>query len=504
MTAPERFDVLIVGSGFGGSLLGTILSRRGRSVAMIDRARHPRFTIGESSTPAADLLLHDLAEQYELPELLPMVRFGTWRATYPQINCGCKRGFSYVWHAADGGYRGTADHRHELLVAASAARDVADTHWFRADVDRFLADVAQQYGVIRLEGTAVQGIEHPKPHDWTIHLEHAGRPRRLSGRFVVDASGPAGLLMHHLAVGDCTGELQTQSSTVYSHWCGVRPLQDWLAERGAAVADFPYPIQDSVIHHVFADGWLWQIPFENGVTSLGYVFADADAARRRPSPEATWSATLRDRPALQRLFGDAQLCAMPGRVFQSGRLQRLRAAGAGADWAALPYTVGFIDALHSTGIAQTLNAVTRLGRILLMPTGRDQAAALDAYSRDVVREVRHIDLFVAGCYAALCDFRLFSAWSMVYFAAATTFERRWREQRDDRPGFLGIDDAEFVERVGELYHGLRELTAPGQTTTESRVAAYCDAVRQALSPYNSVGLFAPAVPNMYFHTAATK
>jgi FADH2 O2-dependent halogenase len=284
----------------------------------------------------------------------------------------------------------------------------------------------------------------------------------------------------------------------------VRPLDEWLAERESAVGDFPYPIQDSVIHHLFADGWLWHIPFENGVTSLGYVFADANAARCGLSPEATWSATLRDRPALQELFGDARLTSIPGRVFQTGRLQRLRAAGAGVDWAALPYTVGFIDALHSTGIAQTLYGVTRLGHILLTLTGGEQAAALNAYSHDVVREVRQIDLFVAGCYAALCDFRLFAAWSMVYFAAATTFERRWRRHSDDRPGLLCVDDAEFTHRVGALYGGLCSLNAADARLSAGRVSAFCNQVRNALRPYNTVGLFEPAVPNMYFHTSATK
>jgi FADH2 O2-dependent halogenase len=52
-----KFDVLILGSSFSGSLLAWLLARRGLRVALIDRDRHPRFAIGESSTPVADLLL---------------------------------------------------------------------------------------------------------------------------------------------------------------------------------------------------------------------------------------------------------------------------------------------------------------------------------------------------------------------------------------------------------------------------------------------------------------
>ena len=57
-------DVAVVGSGFAGSLVSLALRRRGRRVVMIERRRHPRFAIGESSTPLANLLLEELADRY--------------------------------------------------------------------------------------------------------------------------------------------------------------------------------------------------------------------------------------------------------------------------------------------------------------------------------------------------------------------------------------------------------------------------------------------------------
>jgi hypothetical protein len=59
------FDLAIVGSGFGGSLLAMIARRLGRSVVLLERGRHPRFAIGESSTPLANLLLEEMAIRYE-------------------------------------------------------------------------------------------------------------------------------------------------------------------------------------------------------------------------------------------------------------------------------------------------------------------------------------------------------------------------------------------------------------------------------------------------------
>ena len=44
-------DVAVIGSGFGGSLTALALRARGQRVVLIERGRHPRFAIGESSTP---------------------------------------------------------------------------------------------------------------------------------------------------------------------------------------------------------------------------------------------------------------------------------------------------------------------------------------------------------------------------------------------------------------------------------------------------------------------
>ena len=57
-------DLAVLGSGFAGSLTALCASRCGRTVALIDNATHPRFAIGESSTPIADRLLRRLGEEY--------------------------------------------------------------------------------------------------------------------------------------------------------------------------------------------------------------------------------------------------------------------------------------------------------------------------------------------------------------------------------------------------------------------------------------------------------
>jgi glycine/D-amino acid oxidase-like deaminating enzyme len=81
-------DLAIVGSGFGGSILAMVARRLGLRVALIERGRHPRFAIGESSSPLAGILIEQLADRYDLPHLKPLAavrRRGS--APYPDVVC---------------------------------------------------------------------------------------------------------------------------------------------------------------------------------------------------------------------------------------------------------------------------------------------------------------------------------------------------------------------------------------------------------------------------------
>ncbi|HUG89439.1 MAG TPA: NAD(P)-binding protein, partial [Planctomycetaceae bacterium] len=71
-------EIAVIGSGFGGSLTALLLDRIGRRPVLVDRGSHPRFAIGESSTPIANLVLRDLALRYGLPRLVPLAKYGTW------------------------------------------------------------------------------------------------------------------------------------------------------------------------------------------------------------------------------------------------------------------------------------------------------------------------------------------------------------------------------------------------------------------------------------------
>src|SRR5438093_13117762 len=112
-------DVAIVGSGFAGSLMALALRSRGTRVVLIERGQHPRFVIGESSTPLANLLLEELADRYDLPQIRVFSKWGTWQRSRPDVGGGLKRGFTFFFHQPGERFGDDREHERQLMVAAS-------------------------------------------------------------------------------------------------------------------------------------------------------------------------------------------------------------------------------------------------------------------------------------------------------------------------------------------------------------------------------------------------
>jgi len=487
----ESFDVAILGSGFAGSLTSWILQSTGLRTVLIDRDRHPRFAVGESSTPAANLILRSLASEYGLQELNALSRFGSWRQTWPHMRCGLKRGFSYFAHRPGEEFVPDGDGANQLLVAASSCDALADTQWYRADVDEFLSYRAVSQGAVLCEEANVCAIESG-PAGWEIRFSHDGTLRTLKSDFIIDASGAGQVLMRHSCLEPEFVSLRTRTRSLFTH---VEFLPEWHSMVETVLPGgsryHPFHCDHSALHHLLEEGWMWWLRFHDGLTSVGLVLDE----RMRPfdaevSAATEWNAVLSRYPSLQRAVG----CAKQTRpeLVRTRRLQRLNRNMAGADWVLLPAAAGFVDPLHSTGLAHSLAGVERVVRILIQnPAGAKRTEALQGYATAVVREFEWIDELVSGAGVCRGDFRKFTAFLMCYFAAATNYERR----RLDSPtvtesGFLCAADDPLREAVRVLGRNASRETAAG-------FEALCERV---LQPFNHAGLFSPEHPNMYQHT----
>ncbi|HVS09135.1 MAG TPA: FAD-dependent oxidoreductase, partial [Planctomycetota bacterium] len=244
-------DLAVIGSGPGGALTALVARSLGLEVALLERGTHPRFAIGESSTPMANILLEGLARRYALPRLEPLARYGTWKRAHPELGVGPKRGFSFYFHVAGRRFEQRGDRADQLLAEASPHHDVADVHWYRADVDHFLVREAEAAGALYLDRVELQSFAHSAG---ACRLEgtRSGRPLNLEARFVVDASGPRGAMSRLLVLPESSFPAFARTQALFTHFTGVQRWADVHPDREPP----PYPVDDAALHHVFDGGWI--------------------------------------------------------------------------------------------------------------------------------------------------------------------------------------------------------------------------------------------------------
>lgn len=497
-----RYDVAIVGSGFAGSLLARILATRGLSVALIERGAHPRFAIGESSTPLASLSLERIALCYGLRDCYQLATHGRWLASYPELRRGLKRGFTFYRHHADEPFadRGLGSER--LLVAASPNDHVADTHWLRADVDHHMVRSAIATGVAYHDRVELDAMD-VRADGVQLAGRRAGAPFALDAAFVVDASGANGFVARQMGVASVLDRVETNSHLLFAHFDGVGLMQDLVP----SLPTGPYPDDWAAVHHIIDEGWMYSLRFDDGVTSAGFALTPeglasldaerASAAARGTNDRATtlWRQLLTKYPTIGALFASATP-RMP--IVLGARMQHRLARAAGERWALLPSAFAFVDPLFSTGIAWSLRAVERLARCFdaAAPGQRGDAApnaeCLARYESLLAREGEQIDLLVAGAYAAMPRFDDFVAQTMLYFAAVSFAESRERlvpHDDDAWTGMFGIDDPVLADLPRESLSRLRGPRA-GQTS-------FADWISAAIAPRNVAALADPDRHNLY-------
>jgi FADH2 O2-dependent halogenase len=482
-------DVAILGSGFGGSLLALIARNLGYDVALLERGSHPRFAIGESSTPLADFKLAAIADAFGLDWLKPLAKYGTWKATYPDIRCGPKRGFSFFRHQPGHVFAPKEANTNSLLVTASPDERRADTHWFRADFDAHLVRRALDVGVTYLDHLEVECLHHER--GW--HLSGRRQDQAVSVRtdLLIDATGAGQQVGKALSLEPMPpARLHTRSHALYSHFTGVARWQEILEEAHgpAATAEHPFPCDVAALHQIVDGGWMWVLRFDSGITSAGFSLdPSVHPIRAGETPEAEWQRLIDAYPSLARQFAAAR----PVQPFvRTQRLQRRWGRAAGADWAMLPHAAGFLDAWLSPGIAQTLFAVSRLGRILAddMP-GRAQQ--LEEYGQAVLDELAWMDEITGACFACFDRFEVMVTVAMLYFVAAHYCEERERAGRaPPHAAFLLADEAAYREIAAAVCRQAPQVSAGDGS-------AFTAQVRRLVAPFNLCGLCDPSRHNMY-------
>jgi flavin-dependent dehydrogenase len=234
------YDAIVIGGGPAGSSYAITLARSGHSVLLLDREKFPRFHIGESLlTYTADVL-----DQLGVLDRVSEAGFVV------------KRGIELTGTA--GTFR-----RLDLAQIGDDYRTWT-VHVERAHFDKILLDAAaEEPGATVLQEARVTKLAFSGERIAGVEYSHRGQQHSATARFVVDASGRAGVIARALKLRKTDNQLKM--AAIFKHLGGLDESNNPATEGDIQLG-------------LHADGWLWAIPIRPDVISIG-VMAPADTLR---------------------------------------------------------------------------------------------------------------------------------------------------------------------------------------------------------------------------------
>lgn len=396
-------DVIIIGSGIAGSMLGAILARNGARVVLVDGTQHPRFAVGESTIPHLLVRLHILALRYKVPEISHLQDIKTITREVG-TSMGVKRHFGFQLHRP-----GEEPNPRESCMAATPKTLYRASHYFRQDTDAYLFQVAVRYGCLPRQNWRVGDIEFDD--DGVTVTGQNGE--RFRARYLVDASGFRSPLADKLGLREQPSRLRHHSRSLFTHMIDVKPYDDVVD----VPAKYRPPLRwhEGTMHHIFERGWFWVIPFNNhsrstnAAVSVGLTIDPRMYPKPKDmTPEEEFFSFASRFPAVARQFENAKAIR---EWVSTDRLQYSSKRSVGPRWCLMSHAAGFIDPLFSRGMSNTVEVIDALAWRLL------EALDDNDFSEERFRYVERLeqglldynDDLINSSFIAFSNFKLWDA-----------------------------------------------------------------------------------------------
>jgi len=352
--ADRSCDVLVVGGGPAGSTIAALLAERGRDVALLEKARHPRFHIGESLLPANVALFDKLGLRAEV-EKIGMPKWGV----------------EFV----------SPDHEQRQFVEFADAWDKSMPYAWqvrRSELDELLFRHAGAKGAHTLEGHRVRDVAFDD-EGATVQVElDDGARQTWRTKFLVDASGRDTLLANQL--GCKQKNPRHNSAALYGHYTGAERL--------------PGKLEGNITIFWFEHGWFWFIPLADGTTSIGAVcWPHYLKSRSKPLPEF-FADTIALCPELVERLKNAALVG--GEVHATGNYSYSSTRSSGERFLMLGDAFAFVDPVFSSGVYLAMQSgFEGAGVVEAALDGKREAARLrKAFDRSMTFGPREFSWFI--------------------------------------------------------------------------------------------------------------
>ena len=414
--SPEEHDVIVIGGGPAGATTATLLAREGKKVLVLERARFPRFHIGESITAWGSHLLRDLGVYEELKA----------------DNFIRKRGLQFVLH----------DRTRKIYFSERDGRDEeGNLPWAfqmpRERFDQVLLNNARRKGADVREGQAVERVlfdgDRAVGVEWK-DLEN-GMQQRAKAPWIVDASGSAGVLNRQLPGNSSFHHLLHKKISVFGHFRG-----DFGFENG------DWEIHFKLCVHRNGRDWAWWLPIGKDLCSVGVTLSKETVKSRKGSLEELFRETIAGTAFLDEWMQQEGL-EQVGKLRSAKDFSYTSRKHAGKGWALVGDSAGFIDPVFSTGLQITFNSAFWLSEALLAADDApaQTEALLDDYCRAVDRSYRINGTLVHLFYLSGVD-----------------------PDKFEDPGFMwkSIPWAGWKYRLAFLYWGARLMLKPKRVRRE--------------------------------------
>lgn len=311
-------DVLIIGGGPAGSTFGSVIKKRGWDVTLLEKDHHPRFHIGESLLPMNMPILERLG-----------VMDAVNKIGVPKLGADFTIGNSNSQHK-------TFYFREALGETPPQAFEVR-----RSEFDQVLFEQCKASGVRALEGMRVKRtvLLDSGKHKVTA-TDADGYEHVWEARFLVDASGRDTFMSS--ANGWKRRNRKHASAAVFGHFKGVprRSGED----------------QGNISLYWFEHGWIWMIPLQDGIMSVGAVCTPSHLRTRHDSLDEFLLQTLNAIPETRARMQAAE-AVMSAQA--SGNYSYLSERMYGPGFLIIGDAFAFIDPVFSSGVYLAMTSAER-------------------------------------------------------------------------------------------------------------------------------------------------